>query len=114
MNFIIKRKVLIAMLFIGLSMLGFFSYKQLPVELIPNAQFPMLFVQVGTSQEVDPRYMESQAIIPLEGVVGSLEGVEKISSTAGQQRGWIEISFEQGTNTKYSYLKLTEKVEQAK
>ncbi|MGZ2370987.1 efflux RND transporter permease subunit [Ancylomarina sp. YFZ004] len=114
MNFIIKRKVLIAMLFIGLSMLGFFSYKQLPVELLPNTQFPLLFVQVGTSQEVDPRYMESQAIIPLEGIVGSLEGVEKISSTAGQQRGWIEISFEQGTNTKYAYLKLTEKVEQAK
>ncbi|MFT5641658.1 MAG: multidrug efflux pump subunit AcrB/ABC-type multidrug transport system ATPase subunit [Cyclobacteriaceae bacterium] len=114
MNFIIKRKVLIAMLFIGLSMLGFFSYKQLPVELIPNAQLPMLFVQVGTSQEVDPRYMENQAIIPLEGVVGSLEGVEKISSTAGQQNGSIQISFEQGTNTKYAYLKLTEKVEQAK
>lgn len=114
MNFIIKRKVLIAMLFTGLSMLGYFSYKQLPVELIPNAQLPMLFVQINTSQEVDPRYMENQAIIPLEGVVGGLEGVEKIASTAGQQSGRIEISFEQGTNTKYAYLKLTEKVEQAK
>ena len=102
------------MLFTGLSMLGYFSYKQLPVELIPNAQLPMLFVQINASQEVDPRYMENQAIIPLEGVVGGLEGVEKISSTAGQQSGRIEISFEQGTNTKYAYLKLTEKVEQAK
>jgi len=114
MNFIIKRKVLIAMLFTGLSMLGYFSYKQLPVELIPNANLPMLFVQVGTGIEVDPRYMESQAIIPLEGVAGSLEGVEKISSTAGQQRGSIEISFEQGTNIKYAYLKLAEKVEEVK
>ncbi|MCZ4695699.1 ATP-binding cassette domain-containing protein [Ancylomarina euxinus] len=114
MNFIIKRKVLIAMLFTGLSMLGFFSYKQLPVELIPNAQLPMLFIQVSARQEVDPRYMENQAIIPLEGIVGSLEGVEKITSTAGQQSGNIQISFEQGTNTKYAYLKLAEKVEQAK
>lgn len=114
MNFIIKRKVLIAMLFAGLSMLGYFSYKQLPVELIPNANLPMLFVQVGTGIEVDPRYMENQAIIPLEGVAGSLEGVEKIESTAGQQRGSIEISFEQGTNIKYAYLKLAEKVEEIK
>ena len=114
MNFIIKRKVLIVMLFTGLSMLGYFSYKQLPVELIPNAQLPMLFIQVNSSQEVDPRYMESQAIIPLEGVVGGLEGVEEITSTAGQQSGNIQVSFEQGTNTKYAYLKLTEKVEQAK
>jgi multidrug efflux pump subunit AcrB len=114
MNFIIKRKVLIAMLFAGLSMLGYFSYKQLPVELIPNANLPMLFVQVGTGIEVDPRYMESQAIIPLEGVAGGLEGVEKIESTAGQQRGSIQISFEQGTNIKYAYLKLAEKVEEVK
>ncbi|MBI9057764.1 MAG: efflux RND transporter permease subunit [Labilibaculum sp.] len=114
MNFIIKRKVLIAMLFTGLSMLGFFSYKQLPVELIPNAQLPMLFVNVGTSMEVDPRYMESEAIIPLEGVIGGMEGIEKIVSTAGQQRGSIEISFEQGTNIKYAYLKLDEKVKEIK
>lgn len=114
MNFIIKRKVFIAMLFAGLSMLGYFSYKQLPVELIPNANLPMLYVQVGTGIEVDPRYMENQAIIPLEGVAGSLEGVEKIESTAGQQRGSIEISFEQGTNIKYAYLKLAEKVEEVK
>jgi len=114
MNFIIKRKVLIAMLFTGLSMLGFFSYKQLPVELIPNAQLPMLYVQVGATMEVDPRYMESQAIIPLEGIVGGMEGVEKITSTAGQQRGSIEISFEKGTNIKYAYLRLAEKIEEAK
>ncbi|RLD78636.1 MAG: hypothetical protein DRJ07_12915, partial [Bacteroidetes bacterium] len=81
MNFIIKRKTLIGMLFIGLSMLGYFSYKQLPVELYPNATFPMLFVQVGTGLEVDPKYMENQAIIPLEGVIGTLEGVESIEST---------------------------------
>ncbi|MFA8435796.1 MAG: efflux RND transporter permease subunit [Marinifilaceae bacterium] len=114
MNFIIKRKVLIAMLFTGLSMLGYFSYKQLPVELIPNAQYPMLFVNVGTGLEVDPRYMENQVIIPLEGVVGSLKGVEKIESEAGQQQGGIQVFFEKGTNLKFAYLKLVEKIEEAK
>jgi len=95
LNFIINRKVLVGMLFIGLSMLGYLSYKQLPVELYPNAQLPMLFVQVGAGVEVDPKYMESQAIIPLEGAIGTLEGVEEINSTAGQQQGRIQISFRQ-------------------
>ncbi len=54
------------MVFTALTMLGYFSYKQLAVELYPNATLPMLFVQVNTSLEVDPRYMESQAIIPLK------------------------------------------------
>ncbi len=114
MNFIIKRKVLIAMLFTGLTMLGYISYKQLAVELYPNATLPMLFVQVGTPLEVDPKYMENQAIIPLEGAIGTLEGIEKIESTAGQQSGMIQISYLKNTDIKFAYLKLVEKVDEAK
>ncbi|MFC2152744.1 efflux RND transporter permease subunit, partial [Bacteroidota bacterium] len=114
MNFIIKRKILIAMLFIGLTMLGYISYKQLPVELYPNATYPMLFVQVGTPLEVDPKYMENQAIIPLEGAIGTLEGVEKIESTAGQQSGTIQISYQKNTDLKFAYLKLVEKIDEVK
>jgi multidrug efflux pump subunit AcrB/ABC-type multidrug transport system ATPase subunit len=114
MNFLIKRKILIAMLFTGLSMLGYFSYKQLPVELYPNAQIPFLFVQVGSVIEVDPEYMENQAIIPLEGAIGTLEGVEKIESTSGQQQGSIRISYQQSVNIKFAYLKLVEKIDEVK
>ena len=114
MNFLIKRKILIAMLFTGLSMLGYFSYKQLPVELYPNAQIPYLFVQVGSMIEVDPGYMENQVIIPLEGAIGTLEGVGKIESTAGQQQGSIRISYQQSANIKFAYLKLIEKIDAVK
>lgn len=114
MNFIIKRKVLIAMLFTGLTMLGYISYKQLPVELYPNATLPMLFVQVGTPLEVDPKYMENQAIIPLEGAIGTLEGIEKIESSSGQQQGSIQISYQKNTDLKYAYLKLVEKIDEVK
>ncbi len=114
MDFIIKRKTLIAMLFAGLSMLGIISYKHLPVELYPNATLPMLFVQVATPLEVDPKYMENQAIIPLEGAIGTLENIDEIVSSAGQQQGSIQISYKQNTNIKYAYLKLVEKVDEAK
>ena len=114
MNFIIKRKVLIAMLFIGLAMLGVFSYRQLPVELFPNTQIPYLFVQVGTSIEMDPEYIENQAIIPLEGAIGTLKGVEKIESTVDQQQAFIQISYRQNTDIKIAYLKLLEKIEEVR
>ena len=80
MNFILKRRILISMLFIGLTMLGYVSYKKLSVELFPNAQLPFLIVQVATPIEMDPSYIETQAIIPIEGAIGTLEGVEKIES----------------------------------
>lgn len=114
MNFIIKRKVLITMLFTALTMLGWFSYKQLSVELYPNAQIPFLFVNVGSALEVDPGYMEKQAIIPLEGAIGTLGGVEKIESTASQRQGTIRISYNKSTNVKLAYLKLIEKIDEVK
>ena len=42
MNFLLHRKIAICMLFIALTGLGYVSYKQLPVELLPNAELPML------------------------------------------------------------------------
>jgi len=102
------------MLFTALTMLGYISYKQLPVELYPNTQFPFLFIQVGTALEVDPSYMENQAIIPIEGAIGTMKGVDKIESTADQQRGTIQITYKPGTNIKYAYLKLVQKIDELK
>ena len=102
------------MLFAAVSMLGVISYRQLPVELYPNTQIPYLFVQVATSLDVDPKYMENQAIIPLEGAISTLKGVDKVESTIDEQRGMIQISYGSGTSLKYAYLKLLEKVEEVK
>jgi multidrug efflux pump subunit AcrB len=77
MDFILKRRVLISMLFLGLSMLGYISYKKLSVELLPNAQLPVLIVQVGTPLEIDPSYIESQAIVPIEGAIVHLRELRR-------------------------------------
>ena len=51
MNFLLNRRITICMLFIALSLLGYVSYKQLPVELLPNAELPVLFIQVSSQHE---------------------------------------------------------------
>ncbi|MFO7369802.1 MAG: efflux RND transporter permease subunit [Bacteroidales bacterium] len=110
----IRRRVLIAMLFAALAMLGIFSYRQLPVELLPNTQIPYLFVQVGSNLQTDPKYIETQAVIPLEGAIGTLKDVEKIESSVDQQQAFIQISYRQHANLKIAYLKLLEKVEEVR
>ena len=102
------------MLFLGLTMLGYVSYKKLSVELFPNAQLPALIVQVVTPLEVDPSYIENQAIIPIEGAVGTLEGIEKIESNITSRSGIIMIYYNQNANLKYANLKLQEKIDVVK
>ncbi len=110
MNFIIKRKITICMLFIAISLLGYVSYKQLKVEMLPNAELPMLFVRVSSDKDVTPAYMESKAVIPLEGVISTVEGVENIEATARNRQGEIRVDFKKGINLKYITLKLQERI----
>jgi|WetSurMetagenome_2_1015567.scaffolds.fasta_scaffold01557_5 multidrug efflux pump subunit AcrB/ABC-type multidrug transport system ATPase subunit len=114
MNFILKRRILIIMFFAGLTMLGYVSYKKLAIELIPNAELPTMVVQVGTTLEMDPSYIESQAIVPVEGAIGTLEGIEKIETTISSRYGVITIYYNQNADLKYANLKLQEKIDLVK
>jgi multidrug efflux pump subunit AcrB len=102
------------MLFIALTMLGVISYQRLAFELLPNTEYPMLFVQVSEPTKADPKYLEQAGIIPLESVVSRLEGVEKIESRVNPGRGMIMIYLNMDVDVKFSYLKLVEEVNSAK
>src|SRR5690606_21587391 len=82
----------------------------LSVELFPNVELPVLIVHVRSASDVDPKYMERQAIVPLESAISTLEGDAEITANADSEKGMIFISFQQGINIKYAYLKLEQKV----
>ena len=100
------------MLFISLTLLGYVSYKQLPIELIPNAELPMLSVFVSSTQDMDPSYVESEVIIPLEGAISSIGGIDKMTSSISSQRSTITIEFKSDVNFKATSLKLEEKMKE--
>lgn len=110
MHNLIQRKVTISMLFLALTLLGYVSYQRLAMEIYPNAELPMLYVQISSRIEVTPEYMEKEGVIPVEGAVGSLEGIERIESYATIKRGMVNVYYEQGADIKYAYLKLQEKM----
>ena len=114
MTSMIQRKVTVCMIFIGLSMLGYISYDRLQVELLPNAELPLLFVQIAASSAVSAQYLEQQGVIPVEGAIGTLEGVEEIDSRLTGNKAFIQVSFEEGVRFKYVFLKLQQKIDAIK
>ncbi|MDZ7345708.1 MAG: efflux RND transporter permease subunit, partial [candidate division KSB1 bacterium] len=109
-RFVIRRKILIGMLFFGAVLLGIVSYRQLPMELFPDAELPLLIVQVRTMQDLDPVFVEKQAIVPLEGAVSSLQGIESIESYVERNGGMIYVYFNKNVNIKFAYVKLDERI----
>jgi multidrug efflux pump subunit AcrB/ABC-type multidrug transport system ATPase subunit len=110
-QWIINRRVFVSMFFIGITMLGYFSYRQLPVEIIPSSDLPYLIISATGKTEMDPDYIEKQAVIPLESAASTLEGINKIETTINQNSGRITVSYNPGVKIKYAYLKLEEAVE---
>ncbi len=110
MRFIIDRKTLISMLFIGLTLLGYVSYKQLDVELLPNVNLPEFEVVISASQESEPNYFENEAVIAVEGAISTLGGIESLESTINSRRATIKVYFQQNVDYNLMYLKLQEKV----
>jgi multidrug efflux pump subunit AcrB/ABC-type multidrug transport system ATPase subunit len=110
MDFLLNRRITISMMFIAITFLGYVSYKQLSVELLPGVELPVLFVRVSSQQDLDPSYVETEVIIPLEGAVGSIGGVDNIQSTVDSRQSYIQIEFKKNINFSVTSLRLQEKI----
>ncbi|MFR9533851.1 MAG: efflux RND transporter permease subunit [Rikenellaceae bacterium] len=109
MKFLITRRITITMLFIAISFLGYVSYNELSMELLPEAEAPTCSVRVtGSGSSFDPSYIEAEIIIPLEGVVAQCSGIEQITSTASKNGGTINVEFKSSVNIKSAYIRLSE------
>lgn len=112
MNFLLHKRITICMMFVALTLLGYVSYKQLPVELLPNAELPMLYVTVNAQQDMDPSYVESEVIIPLEGAISTVGGVDQIHSEVNSRQSSIRVDFKSNVNFKTTSLRLEEKMKE--
>lgn len=111
---IVERKTAVSMFFIALAMLGYISYLGLAVELLPNIELPQLVVRINSAREIDPAAMEREAIIPLEGAIGTLDQIERIEAVADRRQGTITVFYKSDADIKYAYLKLQEKIDRYK
>jgi HAE1 family hydrophobic/amphiphilic exporter-1 len=96
-RFAIRRPVTIAMCCAIALLLGVVSFWNLPVDLMPDIEFPT--INVATEYEgVAPEEMETLVTRPVERSVASAPGVEEITATSSEGRSSVQVKFGWGTN----------------
>jgi multidrug efflux pump subunit AcrB/ABC-type multidrug transport system ATPase subunit len=105
-EFFIRRPVFVAMVLIGLCLLGVISYLQLPMELFPETESPRMIVTVRGGTTSDPAYVEQHAVIPVESAIAGLDKIDRIETQIDQRRGTIYVYYGNDVNLKYAFLKL--------
>ena len=111
----IRRPVATAAIYIALFALGVTSFRLIPVEDLPEVEFPRLTV-TATWTGASPEALEAFVTAPLETVIQQVGGVEKVISVSrADQRGTgsiaqIDVDFERETRMEFARLELSERI----
>jgi len=96
-EFSIKRPVTVLMACFIAVLLGAIAFVKIPVDLMPETEYPTLSVNVGY-EGVAPQEMETLVARPLEQALASAPGVEEITSSSSEGRSSVRVEFAYGTD----------------
>lgn len=91
--------------------LGILFLFQLPVDLLPSREAPVLTVSFYLS-DAPPEVVEQQATSPLENAVSQLSGLKKIYSVSSYGRGIIELTFDKHADIAQKRFELSSLIRQ--
>ncbi len=88
----IKRPVMTSLVMLAVMIFGIFAYKALPVNDLPNIDFPTIQVR-SDLPGASPETMASAVATPLERQLSTIAGLDAMTSTNGQGISVIVLKF---------------------
>ncbi|WP_375173584.1 efflux RND transporter permease subunit [Pseudooceanicola sp.] len=89
----VNQPVFATMIMVAIFVIGLFSYQRLPVEQLPEVDFPVVAV-VTSYPGATPEAVEGDIVKPIEDGVSTLSGIDSISSTARTGSAMTIIQFD--------------------
>ncbi|MBA3462981.1 MAG: efflux RND transporter permease subunit, partial [Deltaproteobacteria bacterium] len=93
----VRRPIGVAVLCIAVCILGWISLTRLPVDLLPEVDFPRISI-VTNYEGVGPEEMENLLTRPIEQAVSTIEGVTEITAESAEGLSRVQLQFDWGTN----------------
>jgi HAE1 family hydrophobic/amphiphilic exporter-1 len=106
----VERPALTTMIVVALVVLGIYSYGRMPIELMPNVEFP--FVVVTTVYPgASPGEVESQVTKKIEDAVSTIANVKNLTSYSQENISQVFIEFELETQVDLDAIDVKDKVD---
>jgi len=105
----IRRPVAVAMTYLALAALGVTAWLNIPIELLPEAQFPRITINASWAG-ASPETVEAFLTSPLESQVQQLKGVESLNSTSSAGSTRLDMEFSPDTDMDFVRLELSERL----
>src|ERR1700688_3908159 len=88
----ILRPVATTLLMVGILLVGFVAYRELPVSALPQVDYPTIQV-VTFYPGASPDVMASAVTAPLERTFGQVPGLNQMTSTSSEGSSIITLQF---------------------
>jgi len=98
------------MIFISLIVVGLISTRMVPFEFMPDITFPGAFVDIPYPNST-PKEVEENIARPIEEVLATISGVDRINSNSGEDNAGVTVLFKQGTDIDLKAIEIKEKIE---
>lgn len=109
-RFSVGRPIFTTMVTLIVVILGLVSLDRLRIDILPNIELPT--ISVRTSYEgASPEVMEQMVTQIIEEIVGTVPGVEEITSSSSEGSSRVRIRFAWGTNVDTAALEVQAKIE---
>lgn len=93
----VKRPVATMMLFAAIIMLGLVSLKMLPLDIMPEMEFPSITI-ITIYPGASANEVEEQVTKPLETILSAAEHLSEIKSTSKENVSFIQLSYSWGSD----------------
>ena len=110
-KFSVKKPFTILVAVIMVLLLGFVSITSLQTNLLPDISTPYLMV-VTVYPGASPERVESEVSDVMENALGTISGVETITSTSAENYNLLLMQFNEGTDMNSALVKVSNKIDQ--
>lgn len=110
-KFSVKKPYTVLVAMIMVLVLGYVSFTGMQTELLPGISLPYLVV-VTTYPGASPEKVESAVTEPLESALGTVNGVENVTSTSAENYSMVMLEFVEETNMDSAMVKVSSEIDQ--
>lgn len=89
----LRRPVTTVVVFVALALIGLIASRLLPLEKFPDIEFPGIFIQIPYDGST-PEEVERLITRPIEEVLATLSGVERMESSSSENMSQVFLQFD--------------------
>lgn len=110
-KYCVKKPFTIFVAVIAVMVIGAVSLMRMKTDLLPDMSLPYLMI-ITTDPGVSPEKVESEVTAPMEQALGTVTGVENITSVSAENYSMVTLEFVEDTNMDSAMVKVTAQLNQ--